>query len=174
MKAGRLRHAADTLCKMFCGWRLVNSYAEIRKLGSGDLVIDALTGACSFNGEPVASPNIAGELNAWLTLDLSKHSIEIADIVSAELMVTMNVALLERKKSGRPSAYFFTDSKHVQSKRNVHCIIHCQSKIVTLNTEYGASLSHVEQWPEEFAASSDPAPAGPANIEAAHGVNQEL
>jgi hypothetical protein len=25
----RLNHAAETLCAMFCGWRLMNSYAEL-------------------------------------------------------------------------------------------------------------------------------------------------
>lgn len=43
MRRKRLQHAADTLCHMFCGWRLVNSYQELERLGSGTLLIDALT-----------------------------------------------------------------------------------------------------------------------------------
>ena len=43
MRRKRLKHCADTLCHMFCGWRLVNSYADIESLGSGALKICRIT-----------------------------------------------------------------------------------------------------------------------------------
>jgi hypothetical protein len=58
----RLQHAADTLCRMFCGWRLANSYRSLASLGAGTLRIDALGGSCEFKGERVETLSIAGEL----------------------------------------------------------------------------------------------------------------
>ena len=43
MRRKRLKHAADTLCHMFCGWWLANSYTNLETLGSGTLAIDALS-----------------------------------------------------------------------------------------------------------------------------------
>ena len=61
----RLQHAADTFCHMFQGWRLTNSYKQIVGAGSGTLVLNALTGACLFNGEAIAPMNIAQEIEYW-------------------------------------------------------------------------------------------------------------
>ncbi len=44
----RLQHAADFLCRMFCGSRLANSYRSLASHGTGMLRIDALTGSCAF------------------------------------------------------------------------------------------------------------------------------
>ena len=49
----RLQHVADTMCQMFCGWRLIGSKRSLVKLGAGTLEIDVITGECSFQGESI-------------------------------------------------------------------------------------------------------------------------
>lgn len=53
MRRKRLQHTADTICRMFCGWRLVNCMPQLVDLGSGTIHIDVLTGSCSFDGEAI-------------------------------------------------------------------------------------------------------------------------
>ena len=77
MRHKRLKHSADTLCHMFCGWRLANSYFDIEKLGSGTLTIDALSGESKFNGTPIDDLNIAGELHLWLIEDCHANGVNI-------------------------------------------------------------------------------------------------
>src|SRR5690349_12497837 len=71
----RLQHAADALCRMFCGWRLANAYRSLASLGTGTLRIYLLRGSCEFEGEPIGALSIAGELQQWLHGDLAAHLI---------------------------------------------------------------------------------------------------
>jgi hypothetical protein len=62
----RLQHVADTMCQMFCGWRLIESKPNLVNLGSGTLEIDAITGQCLFQGKSFEQLTIAEEIRAWL------------------------------------------------------------------------------------------------------------
>jgi hypothetical protein len=62
----RLQHVADTMCQMFCGWRLIESNPNLVNLGSGALEIDAITGQCLFQGKSIDQLKIAEEIRAWL------------------------------------------------------------------------------------------------------------
>src|SRR5689334_12628046 len=53
MNRKRLQHVADTMCQMFCGWRLIESKPNLVNLGSGILEIDAITGQCVFQGKSI-------------------------------------------------------------------------------------------------------------------------
>ncbi len=63
MRRKRLKHAADTLCNMFCGWRLANSYSDLETLGLGTLEIDALSGDARFNGSAIGPLNMLANFN---------------------------------------------------------------------------------------------------------------
>jgi hypothetical protein len=51
-----LQHVADTMCQMFCGWRLIESKPNLANLGSGTLEIDTITGQCLFQGKSIDQP----------------------------------------------------------------------------------------------------------------------
>ena len=51
MKRKRFNHQVETLCQIFCGWRLVNSHDHLTKLGSGEIRIDLLKKQAFFNGQ---------------------------------------------------------------------------------------------------------------------------
>jgi hypothetical protein len=66
MRGKRFQHIADTMCQMFCGWRLVGSKPSLVNLGSGTLNMDAITGQYLFNGKKIAQLTIAEEIRAWI------------------------------------------------------------------------------------------------------------
>jgi len=85
MRRKRLQHAADTMCQMFCGWRLIGSKPSLVNLGSGTLEIDAITGQCLFQGKNIGPLTIAEEIRAWLEQDLATNKIPIASLKARTL-----------------------------------------------------------------------------------------
>lgn len=150
MKHNRLQHTADILCKMFCGWRLINSYAELVQLGSGILRIDAISGNCLFNDAQVAELNIAGELKVWLQGDLKAHNIQISDLRKAELVATLE--LDQKRDRERPTEVFHLDQQGKPvTKGNFYSLkIHCVSDVVTDEKTYHSSFDDLEEWPIDW------------------------
>ena len=102
MRRKRLKHAADTMCHMFCGWRLANSYTNLETLGSGTLAIDALSGDATFNGDTIGPLNIAGELHAWLREDCQNNDIPLSGIHHARLTAELDFTQTEWKRAFSP------------------------------------------------------------------------
>ena len=94
MRRKRLQRTADTMCQMFCGWRLIGSKPNLLKLGSGTLEIDALTGQCVFQGKATGQITIAEELRAWLQQDLLTNKIPIAALTGAQLAVKLSFSMV--------------------------------------------------------------------------------
>ena len=131
MRRKRLQHAADTLCHMFCGWRLVNSGPQLELLGSGSLHIDALTESCEFEGNTLKRTlPIAGELHAWLTRDLATHGIAITDLREASLVATLQLAYRTAR----------------QGRGLMHCDIVCESRVITDEKSYTCTFRGAEAW----------------------------
>ena len=74
MQMKRLQHVADTMCQVFCGWRLIESKPNLVNLGSGTLEINALTGQCLFQGKSIRQLRIAEEIRAWMQQDLATNN----------------------------------------------------------------------------------------------------
>jgi hypothetical protein len=148
MRRRRLQHAADILCQMFCGWRLVNSYERLPGLGSGTLAIDALTGSCSFEGVPIEPLNIAGELQAWLSDDLSASRIPPESLTRAVLTARLTYSTTPR--SGRVTkVYFFrSDGTTTRSTAYHRLLIECESEVATDEAVYRSRYRDIEEWPE--------------------------
>ena len=66
MRKKRLQHVADTMCQMFCGWRLDSSKPDLIRPGPGSLETDAITGKCVFGGRVIERLIIAEEIRLWL------------------------------------------------------------------------------------------------------------
>ena len=85
----RLQHVADTMCQMFCGWRLIGSKPNLVDLGSGTLEIDAITGECLFAGRIIEQLTIAEEIRAWVRDDLAANEIPVVALNRARLTVNL-------------------------------------------------------------------------------------
>ncbi len=150
MRRKRLQHCADTLCHMFCGWRLVNSYQAIESLGSGMLAIDVLTTEAKF-GETVTDPlPIAGELQHWLMTELKAHSIPIDRILSAMMFAKLDLTKTSWKNRMSRDHCFDHKGAEIVSREINRCVIACSSRIVTDETEYVSKFHNIEEWPEGF------------------------
>ena len=132
---------------MFCGWRLVNSYGTLEQLGSGELRIDALTEACSFDGAPVQSLSIATELAAWLREDLAANRIEAAAVREALLVADLEFGEIDRSGRTTRSEHFAPDGRHVSPARFIRLDIRCSSRVATDERIYTSEYRDREEWP---------------------------
>ena len=147
MRRKRLNHSAETLCAMFCGWRLMNSYKELQELGSGMLEIDVLNLRCHFNGEPVKPLSIAHELHTWLSQDLEQHGISRSQVEGATLSVEVDLARLPNYQGPRGSFYIGKNGKPIEKGEFFRLGAKCKSLLSTDEAKYESARSHQEQWP---------------------------
>ena len=147
MRRKRLNHAADTLCAIFCGWRLMNSYASLQVLGSGILHIDALTLLCKFNGIETEPLSIAHELNAWLLSDLRKHNILPCALTQATLSVIIDLQRSPAPSNPRGNFYIGKNGLAIEKGEFFQLKAQCKSEIKTDEATYRVERNHYEQWP---------------------------
>ena len=151
MRRKRLNHAADILCQMFCGWRLINCKPELVELGSGLLEIDVISGACKFNGQTTAELTIAGELREWLKEDFNANNILADHVDSATLRVDLSFSQIPWRERRPNGEQFFADDGEIVETTEMHqCIFKCSSEIKTDEKTYRAELEDLQQWPMEW------------------------
>jgi hypothetical protein len=146
MRRKRLNHAAETMCAMFCGWRLMNSYEELSSLGSGKLEIDALHLKASFNGLETEALSIAHELHIWLKNDLQANNIPSDALYEAKLAIELEITRVPATKSQR-SFYIGGDGMPIRKGEFFKHIAQCKSTIKTDDAVYESERTHYEQWP---------------------------
>jgi hypothetical protein len=147
MRRKRLQHAADTLCQMFCGWRLVNSYRDLERLGTGHLTIDALSARCLFDGKPIEDLSIAHELCEWLREDLSAHSIPASEVLRAELHAELVLSRINSPQRSTVEQHIDRRGKPIRTGQFHRLRIECNSEVATNQVTYTGSRSDVAEWP---------------------------
>lgn len=146
MRRKRLQHAADTICHMFCGWRLINCKPQLVELGSGTIRIDVLSGNCSFDGRPISQLSIAEELRLWLLEDLEANKIPIAGLTRASLEAKLSFSEI-RWRDRTTNERYFNDGRPVRTDAMHRCAIHCESEVATDEAVYSSEFQDVEEWP---------------------------
>jgi hypothetical protein len=150
----RLQHVADTMCQMFCGWRLIGSKPSLVNLGSGTLEIDAITGQCLFQGKNIGPLTIAEEIRVWMEQDLATNRIPIADLTGAHLKVKLSFSVAPRNATTKE--IFYSDGKVVRTEEINRCVMECDSKIATDETVYSSQLVETQEWPLDWPVTSSP------------------
>ena len=145
MRRKRLKNVADTLCQMFCGWRLVGSKRTLAELGSGTLEIDALTGQCQFQGKPILQLPIAMELAGWMKQDLATHRIPTTLLVHARLSARLSFSRVPWNT--RTKEIFISSGKAVRSQEMHKCIFECASEVATDEVLYRSKRTETQEWP---------------------------
>ena len=145
MRRKRLQHVADTMCQMFCGWRLVGSKPSLVDLGSGTLEIDAITGHCSFQGESIAKLKIAEEIRKWIRDDLAANKIPVTTLTDARLSVKLSFSVVPWTAPKRE--VFLSEGKAVRTEKMNRCLMKCDGHVATDEAVYRARLTEVQEWP---------------------------
>jgi hypothetical protein len=145
MRRKRLQHVADTMCQMFCGWRLIGSKPNLVNLGSGTLEIDAITGQCSFQGQIIDQLTIAEEIRAWIQADLAANRIPVASLTGARLSVKLSFSEVPWNKHTRQ--IFYSDEGSVRTEKMNRCTIECDSNVATDEAVYRSKLREIQEWP---------------------------
>lgn len=146
MRRKRLQHVAQNLCQMFCGWRLVNSYRDVERLGSGTLEVNALEGNCVFDGEPIGSTAIAAELQAWLEEDLRRNKIPATALRHARVTATLRLSTVNARDRVTSDQHF-SQGKALQAGRFNRLAITCIGEVATDEAIYMAEYDDVGEWP---------------------------
>lgn len=154
MRRKRLQHVADTMCQMFCGWRLVESKPSLVNLGSGTLEIDAITGQCLFQGKNIGPLTIAEEIRAWLEQDLATNRIPISALASAHLKVKLSFSVVPWNATTKE--IFYSDGKAVRTEEMNRCVVECDSKITTGEIVYSSQLADAQEWLLDWPVASYP------------------
>jgi hypothetical protein len=152
MRKKRLQDVADTMCQMFCGWRLIESKPNLVNLGSGTLEIDAITGQCFFQGRIIGQLKVADEIRAWMLDDLAANKIPVAALSSARLSVKLSFSVVpwtETKKQ-----IFCLEGKAVQTEKMNRCLMECESKVATPEVVYRSKSTEVQEWPMGWPANN--------------------
>jgi hypothetical protein len=156
MHRKRLQHAADTICQMFCGWRLIESKPSLLKLGSGTLEIDAITGQCRFEDKTTGQLNIAEEIRAWLRRDLESNEIPIAALTGARLAVELSFSVVPWNE--RTGEIFLSGGRVTRTPQMNRCIMKCESNVTTDEVVYRSTLIETQEWPIGWPVSTVPSP----------------
>jgi len=132
---------------MFCGWRLINSYRDLERLGTGQLRVDALSGNCSFNGSPIDKLSIAHELSAWMREDLLSHGIPAESIRFAELHAELSFSRIDAPDRRTNDQHMDSGGKPVRKGPFNRVQINCRGEVATDEATYTATFSDLEEWP---------------------------
>jgi len=89
MSIKRLKHHAQNLGQMFCGWELMFDYRRLAELERGTLMLNILTEECFYNGEKIEPLKIVLGLRKWMIQDLADNDLDIKEIETAELQVEL-------------------------------------------------------------------------------------
>jgi hypothetical protein len=97
MRRKALQGVANTLCHMVDGDGRYRDEERLATLGSGLLMIDALTGESTHNGRPAAPALLLAErMHAWLSSELGRLGLELAQLRKAQVKVPYRVEATER------------------------------------------------------------------------------
>jgi hypothetical protein len=144
MSIKRLKHHAQNLCQMFCGWELMFDYKQLADMESGALQINVLTGECFHNGKAIKPLKIVSGLKNWMEGDLTDNSLNIGQIECAELIVQFQTDRHLGQKITPPTSWADPTPYYVS------CILECSSTIRTSEREFTSYFSDVEEWPESY------------------------
>jgi len=154
MRKKGLQNVADTMCQMFCGWRLIGSKPDLVKLGSGTLEIDAITGQCFFQGKTIRQLTIAEEIRTWLQRELAANKIPIAALTGAQLAAKLSFSIVPWNET--TGEIFYSGGKAVRTEKMNRCVVECDSNVTTDEVDYRSKLIEVQEWPLGWPVNTSP------------------
>ncbi|EKR73355.1 hypothetical protein LEP1GSC041_0344 [Leptospira noguchii str. 2006001870] len=145
MRKKRLKHTTFTVCRIFCGWRLINSYTELNRLRTGVLKYDFLTQRSFFNDDLIQTPNILEEIEIFFSEELDRMSLTRTAFHLAFLKVEIIQILIESKNSKK-----FEKHTHKSNYLSYQYRFDCECRILTDEFEYIGKYECITGLPDSF------------------------
>ena len=129
MKRKTLQDVANTLPDMLVGWRMAEDLDRLSDLPDGTLRIDLLRETAEHSGAGPITLHVVAELTAWLRDRLTALEIPLTELTHANV-----------------DAEIRTNRIATDRKRIVSFDFTCQSRLVTLQRTYEATLQERHVW----------------------------
>ncbi|EMJ35981.1 hypothetical protein LEP1GSC079_3461 [Leptospira interrogans str. FPW1039] len=147
MKRKKLKHTTFTVCRMFCGWRLINFSTGLNRLGSGVLKYDFLTQRSFFNDDLIQTPNILEEIEIFFSEELDRMSLTRVAFHLAFLNVEIIQNLVESKNSKKFDKHAHkSESNYISYQYRFDC----ECRILTDEFEYIEKYQCFTGLPDSF------------------------
>lgn len=148
MRRKRLKHVAFTLCQIFSGWELINSYLSISKTGSGVYKYDILNDVSYFNGNPSEKIGIYYALQNFFTSELANMKLQKADIEIADVTILIKYSKVNPGERKVGNEQFIKAGKPLNSPIRNLIEYECESIIKTDEATYENKLVSSNEWPD--------------------------
>jgi len=158
-----LKNAADTLCRMFCGWRLMSSKNRLVERGSGVLEIDVLTGECFFDEKQIRKLPLATELQLSLQRLLTANRIR-EPIVRARLRVKLSFSTINWEERKNAVEKFHVHGELIHPTQLHQCKFQCEAEVTQGARIFRSNYEEIEEWPIGWPGDSD----SPTDAEASY------
>ncbi|WP_136810501.1 hypothetical protein [Desulfosediminicola flagellatus] len=143
MSVKRLKHHAQNLGQMFCGWELMFDYKRLAEMEKGTLRIDMLTEECFHDGNAIDPLGIVDRLRDWMIRDLDDHNLDPGRLECVELNIDFKTQRQLGQKNKRSSWKDVTP-------HFIHCTLNCTSKVITSTRQFSSKYQDEEEWPESY------------------------
>lgn len=149
MKNRKLKNTANTICQMFCGWRIFNSTFVLNSLGSGILSYDLLQDTCYFNNNKIELMPICFELKSFLSEDLNRMNIEITQLSEVILTAKIIQTIIDAKERKTISTSL-KNNKPINKGKFYQYYFDCKCIIATTDRNYEGLFYKIEEWPDNW------------------------
>ncbi len=134
MRRKVIQDFANVFCQRFVDLPSGYDLATFAYLGSGTVVLDVLTGECSFNGVAIRQLHTCEEDRAWLGEQCHKHNIPLDGIIRAAMTIVVDVTDVVVKRT------------HRHTFRSACFTFDCQSEIATNEKLYRGRAAGQKVW----------------------------
>jgi hypothetical protein len=148
MRRKRLRHTAFTLCHIFSGWQLINSYLEIKQQGSGFYQYDLKNDLSFFNNEITKKLSIYIALEEFIKNEIERLNLNMIDFERIYFESEIIVNEEERKSKEFKETFIDTSGNEIKGTRWNDITFKCKTMIQTIDAQYDSELEGNVQWPE--------------------------
>jgi hypothetical protein len=148
-----LKNTAFTLCQIFSGWELINSYEQIKRIGSGVYKYDFINDSSTLDDKCSEKLNIYYALESFFTEEIKRMKIERSDFSKVEIEITINLSLTDSKEVISTETFYEKSGKQIKANKINKIDLVCSSLVETDEATYSAKLENSVGWPEGWLSS---------------------
>lgn len=150
MRRKRLKHVVFTLCQIFSGWELINSYLSIAETGSGIYKYDILNDNSYLNGNQSEKIEIYYALEKFFYSELSIMKLQRTDIERADITIILKYTKIKSGERKVENEQFYKSGKQINSAIVNLIEYKCDVVIKTDEALYESKFVSSNGWPDDW------------------------